>query len=105
MARPVMPDCHDMARSEPKDQTPTSIADLLDEASKHRHRTYPLKVDLFLDTLEPGVRARVIEHLRSDMSNRQLSGIISKDPSTPFTIAPSSVGQWRDRDQQSPQEA
>ena len=83
-----------MARSEPA----PSIADLLDEAaSPNDHDAYPLKLDLYLASLEPAVAERVRSHLEGTMSARKIATIITNDPSTNFTISATAVGNWRDR--------
>jgi len=83
----------DMARSEPS----PSIADLLDEAAAVKHEGYGLKLDSYLDSLDPKVAERVKAHLRSDMSARKIATTITNDPTTTYTISGTAVQNWRER--------
>ena len=82
-----------MARSEP----PPSIADLLDEAATTAVAGYSLKLDEYLDTLDDDTADRVRTHLRSKMSARKIALTITNDPSTPYQISATAVGNWRHR--------
>jgi hypothetical protein len=85
-----------MARS--PDSTPT-IADLLDRAAEGGSI---LKLDKYLDTLEPDVRERVEFHLRAKkpdgswaLASRKIAQAICDDPSTATTLSPSAIDKWR----------
>lgn len=85
-----------MARTTEKQPT---IADLLDKAAEGGT---DLKLDKYLETLEPDIRERVLFHLQAKkpdgswaLSSRSIAVTISEDSSTSFTLSPSAIDKWR----------